>query len=273
MWKLIKMDLYRLGSGKAIKFAALVSCLVSAGAMAIFLGIVVLCRAAFSQDPSVAIALGEAFPCVGWMAGANLSDIIFTGTGAFSLFVGCMLCASFIGSEQSCGYAKNFAGQLPNRGYMAISKFIVTSIAQVVILLIYVIVSAVCGKLFFNQYITGFDVPGLLSALGLRVMLHIAINAIIFFLCTLTKSHAIAMVAGSIFGLGITHIAYMSIGMVLKIAKINVEIGNYMPDGINVQLTLQSVNELWVKAIVVSVVCTAVFLFADYILLKRRDVK
>jgi ABC-type transport system involved in multi-copper enzyme maturation permease subunit len=198
---------------------------------------------------------------------------VIGGTGAFSLFVGCMIAASFIGSEQSCGYTKNFAGQLPNRGYMAVSKFAVTSVAQVIVLVIYAAVSAALVPVFFGKYVTGYSIAALLEALGLRLMLHIAVNAIIVFICTLTKSHAIAMVLGSIFGLGITQIAYWAASMVLRIAKINFDIGQYMPDGLNGQISIASIGSIYIKAIIVSVAFTAVFLIANYIVVSKRDVK
>jgi ABC-type transport system involved in multi-copper enzyme maturation permease subunit len=184
-----------------------------------------------------------------------------------------MISANFIGSEQSCGYTKNFAGQLPNRGYMVISKFVVTSLAHVMILVIYTIVSIVCAQLLFTKYIEGYAIGKLFEALGLRVLLHLAINAVIIFICTMTKSHAIAMVVGCIFGIGVTKIVYLLADILLGVMKINFSIGNYMPDGINSQLALNTVGELSARAVIVSVAFTVVFLASNYIVVRSRDVK
>lgn len=274
MFKLIKMDLYRLFSTKAIKVGAIVACIMAAGYMLLSLGLVELVKFSLEQDPSVAESMADLFiPQVAWVGGVDFADIVIGGTGAFSLFVGCMIAASFIGSEQSCGYTKNFAGQLPNRGYMAVSKFVVTSVAQVIVLVIYAAVSAALVPVFLGKYVAGYSIAALLEALGLRLMLHIAVNAIIVFICTLTKSHAIAMVVGSIFGLGITQIAYWAASMVLSIAKINFDIGRYMPDGLNGQISIASIGTIYIKAIIVSVAFTAVFLIANYIVVSKRDVK
>jgi ABC-type transport system involved in multi-copper enzyme maturation permease subunit len=213
------------------------------------------------------------FPQFGWIGGANLSTIIFSGTGALSLFVGCMITASFIGSEQSCGYTKNFAGQLADRGYMAISKFVVASIAQIMILIIYLIVTAVFAKSLLGNYINGYDPGSLFAALGLRALLHIAITAVIVFICTLTKSHSIAMVVGSIFGIGITSIAYFAVTGLLTMVKIKFNVANYMPDGINGQLSTNNVKELAAKAIAVSLAFIVAFVAANYVLVRKRDVK
>ena len=276
MLKLIKMDLYRLFSSKFIKVGAIMAALVAVLYMLLSLGIVALTKMALREDPSVAEGLGTFFSQATWYFGVDFAEIVFQGTSttALCLFIGCMIAANFIGSEQSCGYTKNFAGQLPNRGYMAISKFISTSVAQVLIFVIYIIISALCAKLMFGKYITGYAIPSLFAALGLRLMLHLAINAIIIFLCTLTKSHAIAMVAGCIFGLGITHLAYLAIGMILSTLKINFGIANYMPDGINsLLLGLHNSTEVVVKTIIVSLSFIAVFLTANYLISKKRDVR
>lgn len=273
MWNLIKMDFYRLFSSKAIKVGALIACLMCAGYILFSVGMIALFRFALSEDPESALQIGALLPQAAWLGGVDFAEVVFGGTAILSLFIGCMVSANFIGAEQSCGYTKNFAGQLPNKGYMAISKFVVTSFAQALILFIYVLATSVLTWALLGKYIDGYSIGTLLSALGLRLMLHLAINAIIVFLCTLTKSHAIAMVAGCIFGIGITHIGYIAVGMVLNIMKINFDIINYMPDGINSQLALDTVGELSVKAIAVSIVFMAAFLTANYFVVRKRDVK
>ena len=273
MWKLIKMDFYRLFRGKAIKIGAFVAALLCVGYMLVSLLIVAIAKATMNVDPAAIVGMEFFLSQVGWAGGVDFAEIVFSGTAAFSLFVGCMISANFIGSEQSCGYTKNYAGQLPNRGYTVISKFVVTSIAQTVILLIYAIVSAVFAMILFGNNITGYDFGALLAALGLRLLLHLAINAIIIFLCNLTKSHAVAMVAGCIFGIGVTKFAYMVASMLLNAVKINFSIGDYMPDGVNSQLTVGSIGDLYVKAILVAVAFVAVFVGANYLITRRRDVK
>ena len=274
MFNLIKMDFYRLFNTKAVKVGALAACAIAAVYMLLSLGLVELLKWSMQDSDPASIAEMSIFiPQVAWLNGADFADLVIGGTGAFSLFVGCMITASFIGSEQSCGYAKNFAGQLPNRGYMAVSKFVVTSFAQIMVLVLYAAVSAALAPLLFGKYITGYAIVPLFEVIGLRLMLHVAINAIIVFICTLTKSHAIAMVVGSVFGLGITQIAYLAMSMVLGVAKIKFNIAEYMPDGINAQLSMGSIGSLYIKAILVSVAFIAVFVTANYIVVSKRDVK
>jgi hypothetical protein len=156
---------------------------------------------------------------------------------------------------------------------MAISKFIVTSVGQVIILAVYALVLGISGRLILGKYITGFDVKNLLLALGVRLMLHIAINAIIVFVCTLTKSHAVAMIAGCIFGLGITQAAYLSATMLLSAIKIKINIIDYMPDGINSLLSIHNFAEIAQKATIVSAVFVVAFTAATYYVVRNRDVR
>ena len=273
MCKLIKMDFYRLFSSKSIKIGALIAVLVSAAYMFLSLGIVALVKFAIGADPSAIVGWGMFISQAEWINGVDFAEIVFSGTSAFSLFVGCIVAAHFIGAEQSCGYAKNFAGQLPDKGHIAISKFITTSAIQLIILLIYTVVSVILGALLFGQYINGYSIGALLAALGLRALLYLAINAIIVFLCNVTRSHAIAMVVGCIFGIGVTKFVYMIASMLLGVMKVNFNIGDYMPDGINSQLAADTAGELCVKAIVVSLAFVAVFVAANYFVIKRRDIK
>ena len=273
MWNLIKMDFYRLFTGRTMRIGAIMALLVSAGYMLSSFGIVELCKYVTDSDPDAAIGLSFIIPQAAWIFGIDFADIVLGGTGAFSLFIGCMISANFIGSEQSCGYTKNFAGQLRDKGYMAISKFIVTSASQFVILFIYSAVSAVLAEILFGTYIIGYNVGELIRALCLRLLLYFAINAIIVFLCTLTKSHAVAMVAGCIFGIGVTQFAYSAVEVVLGTLKINFPISSYMPDGLNTQLSIDTASNLTVNAIVVSIAFIAIFLGANYFIQRKRDVR
>ena len=249
------------------------ACLVSVGYTLLSLGIIALVKFAVNNDPAMVDGLIFIIPQAGWFGGVDLSEVILGGTSVLSLFIGCMMTANFIGSEQSCGYTKNFAGQLIDKGHMAISKFIVTSVGQTLILAIYSAVLGASAMLMIGGYVTGFDVKNLLLALGLRLILHIAVNAIIVFVCTLTRSHAVAMIAGCIFGLGITEAAYISVSMLLSAVKINIDIINYMPDGINSQLSLYTIGELAPKAIIVSVAFIIAFVSANYYVVRNRDVR
>lgn len=273
MLNLIKMDLYRLFHSKAIKVGMIASVIVAFVGMLFNFGIISLIEIVPDEDGLATGWLGMIFPAANWIEGVDFASIVISGTNILSLFIGCMVSASFISAEQSCGYVKNIAGQLHDRGYTVISKFAVTSLIHFIVLLIYALVSTVCAFVFFSKYIVAYSVGKLIAGFLLRLLLFIAINAVILFLCTLTKSQSLAMVTGAIFGIGVTKIFYMIANMILKMLKISINITNFMPDGINGELNFGTIETLAVKAIIVSVVFIAIFLTGATLLVKKRDVK
>lgn len=273
MLKLVKMDLYRLLHSKALKVGAIVAAAIALLGMLINLGILEIIKLALQDDPSSTEGMELIFPTIAWLTGVDFADVVFVGTGTFSLFVSCAVVASFIGAEQSCGYVKNIAGQLPNRGMMIISKFIVTCMVQLMVLVIYAIISSLCAGMFFGAYIKSYSILALIQGLILRFILFCAIDAIVLFFCTLAKSHAIAMVVGAIFGIGVTGLLYLAINALLSMLKISVDVAKIMPDGINGLINVSNLGTITIRAIVVSVVFIVGFLTSAILLFKKRDVK
>lgn len=272
MLNLVRMDFYRLFRSKVLKIGIIASALISLLAMLLNLGILELIKLGLGTDPTTAEGIGFIFPIVSWLGGVNFADIVFTGTNYFSLFVSCMMVASFIGSEQACGYTKNIAGQLPCRSMTIISKFIVTCFVQLLVLLVYTLISSLCAVLFFNSYVEGYAIGTLIEGLLLRFLLFCAINAIVLFFCTLAKSHAIAMVVGAIFGIGVTGLVYTMASWLLSMMKISIDVAKLMPDGMNGLISVDSLETFAVRAIVVSVIFIAGFLGGSVLLLEKRDV-
>jgi hypothetical protein len=275
MLNLIKMDLFRLLRSKTLRVGLIAAAIVAASCLLLSLGLLEIIKATSGgSDPSAAAEMAILFPCLAFLAGASWGDIVFYGVGSFSLFIGCMITASFIGSEQSCGYVKNIAGQIPHKGFLAISKFVATSVAMALVLLVYLAVCAPLTSLLFSSYITnGLAIGELIGAFALRLLLFIAVNAVIVFLCTLTKSHAAAMVTGAIFGIGVTAIVYFAITSVLGMLKIKFDVANLMPDGVNGMLNCSNLVEILPKALIVSLVFIVGFVTGTYLLTEKRDVR
>jgi hypothetical protein len=101
----------------------------------------------------------------------------------------------------------------------------------------------------------------------------VAVNAVIVFLCTLTKSHAAAMVTGAILGIGVTAIVYFAITSVLGMLKIKFDVANLMPDGVNGMLNCSNLVEILPKALIVSLVFIVGFVTGTYLLTEKRDVR
>ena len=273
MLNLVRMDFYRLFRSKVIKVGMIAAAIIAFLGMLLNLGILEIMKLTMGDASSDPESIGFLFPIISWLNGVDFADVVFTGTNSLALFVSCMIVASFIGAEQSCGYIKNIAGQLSNRGMTVVSKFIVTCAVQLIVLLIYTVISIICGMLFFGSYIKTYSIVALIEGLLLRLLLFCAINAIVLFFCTLTKSHSIAMVVGAIFGIGVTGLVYLAASALLGMLKISVNLADFMPDGINGLINVSNLGTIAVKAIVVSVVFIAGFLISAVILFNKRDVK
>lgn len=273
MLNLVKMDIYRLFRSKVIKVGMIAAAIIAFLGMLLNLGILEIIKLSMGDASSDTESMGLIFPIISWLNGVDFADVVFTGTNSLALFVSCMIVASFVGAEQSCGYIKNIAGQLSNRGMTVVSKFIVTCAVQLIVLLIYTVISIICGMLFFGSYIKTYSIVALIEGLLLRLLLFCAINAIVLFFCTLTKSHSIAMVVGAIFGIGVTGLVYFAANALLSMLKISVNLADFMPDGINGLISVSNLGTIAVKAIVVSIVFIAGFLIGAIMLFKRRDVK
>lgn len=276
MLNLIKMDFYRLFRSKAIKVGAIAAAVLALLGMLLNLGILEILKLSMEDSSSNAEgieSMGIIFPTVVWLNGVDFANVVFTGTNFLSLFVSCIIVSSFIGAEQSCGYIKNIAGQLSNKGTTIVSKFIVTCFIQLMVLLIYTIVSSIFAALFFTSYINAYSIGALIEGILLRFLLFCAIDAIVLFFCTLTKSHAVSMVIGAIFGIGITSLAYLAASSLLGMIHIKINLAEFMPDGINGLIGVSSLGTIAVRAIVVSILFIAAFLIGAMMLFKKRDVK
>jgi hypothetical protein len=163
MLNLIKMDFYRLFRTKAVRVGAIAAVLFAFFTSLLNLGIVKIIEYAMVDDPNAADGMSEFFSVVGWMNGVDFAQVVLTGTGMLSLFLSCMIAASYIGGEQSCGFAKNVAGQLPNRGLMVVSKFIATCFIHLMVLIIYTIVCSICAFPFFGESVFPFSITGTLT--------------------------------------------------------------------------------------------------------------
>lgn len=274
MLNLIRMDFYRLFHSKVSKVGAIAAAIIAFLGMLLNFGIIEILKFGASDNPESLEGIGMIFPIVAWInGGVDFADIIFSGTATASLFVSCMVVASFIGAEQSCGYTKNIAGQLPLRGMTVISKFVVTCFVQFAVLGIFTAVSSLCAGWMFGSLITTYSIGTMIEGLLIRFLLFCAIDAIIIFFCTLTKSHAIAMVIGAIFGIGVTGLVYFAARLLLSAIKIDIDVAKFMPDGINGLINVGDLNSIVVRAIIVSVIFIVGFLTSSVLLFQKRDVK
>lgn len=274
MFNLIKMDIYRLTRTKSFKTGLIFAVIIPFVAMACLSGLLSI-FSEMMKDPENVAAL-SAFPIVSWLSnGVTISEIILTGFGVLSLLISTVLTAIFVNSEQESGYIKNIAGQLPDRGIMIVSKIYAIAVINLVIFVLYTAVSSLSGLLFFQSVLKSGSITPLLITLATKFLLYMAIDTVILFICTLTKSKALSVAIGVIFGIGISGFAFSIINSVLnlvfKTSDINLAI--FTPDGMNSLLNINSELDIIVKAIIVAVIYIAGFMLVSSFVMKKRDIK
>ncbi len=273
MLNLIKMDLHRLFHTKSFKVGLLLSAAASFIFIALIAGLLAILQEMLKNPESAEAVVF--FPAAGWLVnGTSVGEIILTGFGAFSLLVSTILTAIFINSEQSSGYIKNIAGQVSNKGYMIVSKLFTIAVINLAIFAVFSVFSAVSGFVFLSYVIKSVSFLPFIPVLLIKFLLYMAIDAIILFICTLTKSKSFAVAVGVIFGIGITGFVYSALNSLITFITngTDVKLATFTPDGINSILSINADAGLLIKAVVISVVYIAVFTIASSLVFKKRDV-
>lgn len=270
MFNLIKMDLNRLFRTTSFAVGLILSAIIS------FLCISILSFFMGMIDNPEAVSESAGLLMVDWKAnGIFLTDLIKSSFNILSLLISTSLTAIFVNAEQSSGYIKNIAGQIPNKSMIAVSKFFSIVVINFAIFIVYFAVSALSGLLFFSSMLKAGDFISLLIALAVKFLLYIAVDTIILFVCTLTKSKTLAVAIGVVFGIGISKMIYNMLdtflNMVFKVSDINLAI--FTPDGMNSVVDAGTETDVIIRGIVVAVIYIAIFLIASGAIMKNRDIK
>lgn len=275
MLNLIKMDMYRLLKTKSYKFGLLVSLLIPFVAIAAIAGIGKLVPMLSQAD-----ATGETgdilslLPFSDWFSGTSLFIIVLTATSFLSLMVSCMITSTFVNEEQAGGYIKNIAGQVKSKGMLVVSKFVTIAVVSLTVLIAYIIGSSASALLFFGKTLTYTGAGKFIEILLIRYLLFIAVNVIVLFLCTLTKSKTLAVAFGIIFGTGATKFIYSIISTFADLVlNVSISISSYTPDGLIFNIGVDSAAGELVKAVLVGIGYIAVFMVLTTVVLTKRDTK
>lgn len=213
------------------------------------------------------------------MSSATLSSVVSTPF-FLDIFIILMLASvvTFSYADIANGYIKNIAGQVPNKGILIVSKFIVIGIHNLIFLVVgsltnltgYFILSAMGMMSLVNDGQIGAAILTLL----LKWLLSMAISAILLFVTNGIKNKVLASVIGVIIGTGSLGLAYM--GLSTAIDNIfhteNFNLAEFMPDTLLNTVNVAA-NTAIVNAIIVSVVCTVIFMVLTVKVFNSRDVK
>lgn len=289
MFNVIKMDLYRLFRSKSFRVGLILVAIISFAAAALSSGIAAIMKSAIDLEPELAesyVTLGGIMPFLLWGNSVDLGVVILQFSSIFSLAIAAIISAIYVNDEQMSGYGKNYLGQLSNKGQSVISKMIATSLINVCIVLTCVIASGIGGMIFFGKIITSFNFGNFAVLILLRILMYLAINAIIVFFSLLTRSKSASMIIGVLFGVGASKLAYtgattviqMIVSKVFRNDSITVpNLDGLIPDGVESMLNLEFLNtmnpDVIIRALIVGVVYIAVFTTLSFCVVRKRDLK
>ena len=195
-------------------------------------------------------------------------------SGLLTLFV-VIFAAIFANAEQKNGYVKNIAGQLTNRGTLALSKLAASAVQVFIMLLVFSLAAGVREKILWGGRFSLGSLTDMLPFLGAQYLLNLGIAALILFFCILTKSSAFSMTAGIMMVMGLFVPAYSIINR--AVAEIrpawDFDISLYLPDG---NIGLAGVNasaEILSRAAAVGAVFVVLCAAAAMLIMKKRDVR
>lgn len=278
MFKLIKMDMRRLFHSKVFYLVLILSAVISLLTMFAILGFAKLYLAMpnieeYEMSPEDFAVVREVFH-LDWVdEGAEIGELIYIGLDS-SLFFSCILTAIFVTAEYASGYIKNIAGQIPNRGLLAISKLCPMAVYNFCIITVFCLAASFAG-LIFVPHISGGNIPLLIEVLLTKFLLYIAVDTIILFVCSISKSKAFSIGVSVISGLGVTGSLYGMVDLFLNtvFGGIDISISKLIPDGINEQISLASNTSTIIQALIVAVVYIVIFSYLSYMAMKKLDIR
>ena len=270
MFNLIKMDTYRLAKSKQFKIGLIISFVFSFAVIAVIAGIGKLIPLLGDDAEGILFLL----PYTDWFSQVSIFTVILTVISYLSLMISCVISSNFINEEQANGYFKNIAGQVKDKSMLILSKFFTVAVISLAVLVCYVAGSVLASVLLLGNSLTFDYIDGFTFAMITRFVLYLAVNAIIIFLCTLTKSKSLAIAFGLVFGTGITRFAYSVVSIFLEsIVKVEIPVASFTPDGQVFSISAESTNGDLGKALAVGVCYIVAFLLFSSLILKKRDNK
>ncbi len=186
-----------------------------------------------------------------------------------------IITAIFSCADTKSGYIKNIAGQLHNRGLLAVSKIISMAVLTLIMMVVFSLSVILTGLLLWQGKMYVGDAGAVLPVLGTQYLLHVGFCALVLLLCTLTKSSAVGMSAGIVLMIGLLTPVYSMINYVFHQinGRWNFDITRYMLEGNMAVVGPGASSNVLIHASLVG----AVFILAGTVLavviLKKRDVR
>lgn len=262
MGNLIKMDFYRLRNSKTFWISNIV----------LFLIVSVL----ILFEPLM-FKLLEKFSASGikYTGEASLSDMLVNPISSMLLVIVFISIVSFTYADIANGYIKNIAGQVSQKGYTVISKFIVLGIHNFIFLCVGVFSQAL-PRLIVGSITIDDRLGAGIATFFIKWLLLMAISSILLFVSTGIRSKTFASVIGVILATGALSLVYLGLNNVIHLffKTSNFDMNQYDPS-VLIQSGAEGLvasNAAVFNALIVSVVVIAIFLPLTVFVFNKRDV-
>lgn len=264
MIRLIKMDFYRMFKSKFFWIALCVLFILQfAGAFG--MPFLVDAISNYAENPEELMMYSN----------IKFSDMLSNPMDSIMMIIMFVSATAFLFADIKNGYIKNIAGQISQKGYTAISKFVVVCFHNLVFMtgsvLAYLLGSLVCPKM--TVIFDGAALSGLIIFF-IKLMLTFAMTTVLLFITTGLYNSTLANVAGVLFSVGALGLIYAALDKLISVIGIkNVTVTHYIPD----QLYFEKYDiSAWgdiINAVIVSLVFIVVFLLLTVSVFNKRDVK
>ena len=256
MANLLRMDLYRMRKAKSF-WVCLILCFVFALSSTPLSWLLYLLGSLLTGEKQV-------FPET-----AELSKLIGSQPGMLGAMLSLLSVCSFFYADLENGYVKNIAGQMPQRGWTVLSKFL-ASIPHCLLFLAAGLLGKLLGTLILQRIVVDKGVLDSLRILCLRFLLLESICAILLLFTGALQSKSLGTVFAVLFGTGLLSLVYFGIdaGLARIFPKLDLMISDYMPDQL-----LSSSNPDTLTSLAVSALVICLFLWLSVHIFDKKDVK
>ena len=256
MANLIRMDLYRMARAKRFWICLALAFLFAASVTPLSELIIKLAglfgEAEVQKETSVSFIslLSNPFPAI------NAMLVMLSACGFFY-------------ADVENGYVKNIAGQMPDKGFTILSKFIAI-LPHNLLFMLAGVAGSLLGSVFFRRITMQGDVLEALRVIALKLLLMQSLCCLLLLATTALQSKSLGTVLAVLMGLGMMSLIYLAIdsGLNAMLPKKNFAIGDYMPDTL-----LGEEAPKTLRAILSALITGGIFLPLTIRIFDKKDVK
>lgn len=212
-----------------------------------------------------------------WVSGdIDAAELAGAGIKSGLLTLLCIIFAAlFMSAEQKNGYIKNIAGQLPNRGVLALSKMTAAALQVFLMMAVFAAVITLSAMILWGDRVCIRVSADLFAFLGVQYLLNLGFVALIQLLCVLTRSSAFSMTAGILMIMGLTVPFYSAFNRVVLHFRPewNFDISRYMLEQNIVQTGLGSTGDILARGCAVGCGVLLMSTLLAILIVKKRDVR